>query len=59
MKYCVTVALTGCIFVEAETREEAELIANRVPTSEVSWCSWETTGCIELDDDALEEGETP
>ena len=59
MKYCVTVALTGCIFVEAETREEAELIANRVPTSEVSWCSWETTECIELDDDALEGDETP
>ena len=32
MKYCVTVARTGCIFVEAENESEAIDIANHQDT---------------------------
>ena len=54
MKYCVTIVRTGCVFVEAETKEEAMDIANHQTTDTVNWSEdWEPTECIE-DDSALD-----
>lgn len=47
-KYCVTVARTGAIFVEAEDASEAMYIADHQNTEAVSWTDdWEATDCIE------------
>ena len=48
MKYCVTVARNGWLFVEAETKEEAMDIANHQTTDTVNWSEdWEPTDCVE------------
>lgn len=56
MKYCVTVTRTGCVFVEAESEEEAMNIADHLTTETISWSDdWSPTDCEEddsLDDEA-------
>lgn len=48
MKYCVTIVRTGCVFVEAETKEEAIDIADHQTTDTVIWSEdWEPTDCFE------------
>lgn len=43
-KYCVTVVRTGCVFVEAETPEEAMDIADHQKTGDISWSEdWSPT----------------
>ena len=37
MKYCVTIARMGCVFVEAANDSEAFGIANQLKTDDVSW----------------------
>lgn len=52
-KYCVTIARTGCVFVKAESPEEAMDIAGHQTTDTVSWSEdWEPTEVFE-DDSAL------
>lgn len=54
MKYCVTIERTGCIFVEANSREEAIDIANHQITDTVNWSEdWTPTDCFE-DDSAMD-----
>jgi len=54
-KYCVTVVQTGCVFVEAESEEEAVDIAAHQFGNSVYWDDvWEATDVIE-DDGALPE----
>lgn len=49
-KYCVPIARTGCVFVIAETEEDAIDIANHQVTSTISWSDdWEATDCYEDD----------
>ena len=49
-KYCVVVARTGFIFVEAETEADAMRIANEQPTDAISWSDdWEATDAEEYD----------
>jgi hypothetical protein len=51
MKYCVTIVRTGCIFVEAETAEEAMDIADHQKTDTVNWSDdWEATDATQDDD---------
>ena len=51
MKYCVTIVRTGCIFVEAETAEEAMNIADHQKTDTVNWSDdWEATDATPDDD---------
>lgn len=46
-KYCVTVARVGCIFVEAESPEDAIEIADHQTTDAVRWSDdWSVTDCI-------------
>lgn len=53
-RYCVTVVMTGCIFVEAENEEKAMDIANHQTTDSVCWSDdWEATDCME-DNSALD-----
>lgn len=53
IKYCVMIQRTGCLFVEAESPEQAMYIANHQLTDTVNWSDdWEATG-VEEDDDAL------
>ena len=55
MKYCVTVARMGCIFVEAENKERAAYIADRQQTQDISWCDdWRVSDVEE--DDSLPDG---
>lgn len=54
MKYCVTIERTGCIFVEANSREEAIDIADHQTTDTVNWSEdWAPTDCFE-DDSAMD-----
>ena len=54
MKYCVTVAMTGCIFVEADSEVDAMYITDHQVTDSVHWSdNWEVTDCME-DDSALD-----
>lgn len=51
MKYCVTVTKTGCLFVEADNKEQAIDIANHQTTDSVNWSDdWEVTDCSYDDD---------
>lgn len=51
MKYCVTIVRTGCIFVEADSPEEAMDVADHQKTDEVSWSDdWDVTDAIQDDD---------
>lgn len=53
-KYCVVVARTGFIFVEAETEADAMRIANEQPTDAISWSDdWEATDAEEYDGSCL------
>lgn len=48
MKYEVTVTRIGCVYVEADSSDEAMDIANEQPTENVDWCDeWEATDCVE------------
>lgn len=50
MKFCVTIVRTGCVFVEAETKEEAIDIADHQTTDTVIWSEdWEPADCFEDD----------
>lgn len=51
MKYCVTIVRTGCVFVEAESEEDAMYLADHVTTDTVSWSEdWEATDAFEDED---------
>lgn len=52
MKYCVTITRHGCLFVEADSPEEAMDIADHQTTDTVNWSDdWSPTD-VELDDTA-------
>lgn len=49
-RYCVTIVRTGCVFVEAESPEDARDIAGHQTTDTVNWSEdWSVTD-IEEDD---------
>lgn len=52
-RYCVTIVRTGCVFIEAESPEDAMDIADRQTTDTVNWSDWEPTEAFE-DDSALD-----
>lgn len=53
-RYCVTIIKTGCLFVEAESPEEAMDIAAHQETNTVNWSDdWEPTDVFE-DSSALD-----
>ena len=53
MKFCVTVAATGCVFVEAESESEAMDIVNNQKEDAICWSGdWVATDACE-DDSAL------
>lgn len=48
MKYCVTVVRTGCLFIKADSEEDALSIANRQLTDTVCWSDdWSATDACE------------
>lgn len=50
MKYCVTIVRYGCLFVEAESAEEAMDIADHQTTDTVNWSDdWTPTDAEEYD----------
>ena len=50
MKYCVTITRTGCLFVEADSEEQAMDIADHQTTDMVNWSDdWAPTSCMEDD----------
>ena len=50
MKYCVTITRTGCLFVEADSEEQAMDIADHQTTDTVNWSDdWAPTSCMEDD----------
>lgn len=50
MKCCVTITRTGCLFIEADSKEQAMDIANHQTTDTVSWSDdWVATDCMEDD----------
>lgn len=52
-RYCVTIVRTGCLFVEAESPEDAMDIADHQTTDTVNWSDdWEPTEVFE-DNSAL------
>ena len=54
MKYCVTIERTGCVFVEANSKDEAIDIADHQTTDTVCWSEdWTPTDCFE-DDSAMD-----
>lgn len=53
-RYCVTIVRTGCLFVEAESPEDAMDIADHQTTDTVNWSDdWEPTEVFE-DNSALD-----
>ena len=49
-KYCVTIVRTGCLFVEANSEEDAMDIADHQTTDEVNWSDdWTPTDAEEND----------
>lgn len=53
-RYCVTIVRTGCLFVEAESPEDAMDIADHQTTDTVNWSDdWEPTEASE-DSSALD-----
>lgn len=53
-RYCVTIVRTGCVFVEAESPEDAMDIADHQTTDTVNWSDdWESTEAFE-DSSALD-----
>lgn len=53
-KYCVTVVRTGCVFVEAETEEQAKDIAYHQTTDTVNWSEDWTPADAYEDDSAVD-----
>ena len=53
MKYCVTVARTGLVYVEAQSAEEAAEIAERQLTDNVWWLDDFQATSVQEDDAAL------
>lgn len=51
-RYCVTIVRTGCVFVEAESPEDAMDIADHQTTDTVNWSEdWSVTA---IEEDASE-----
>jgi len=52
MKYCVTIVRTGCVFVKANSPEEAMDIADHQITDTVNWSDdWNPTAADAIEDD--------